>query len=147
MSDRVKQQNFGNHTRYFALFHFLASPVTGLYALHSIAIAVGRPSQAHWFEALYALAIFGGVMASRIMAITVQNRVIRLEMRLRLREVLPAALQPRIRELGVRQLAALRFASDAELPRLVERVLAGEFPNTKEIKRAIVDWQADYLRV
>lgn len=147
MTDRVKQQHFGNHTRYNALFHFFAFPVTALFALHSIAHAVGYPSRAHWFEAIYALAIVAAVMASRTMAITVQNRVIRLEMRLRLREVLPAALQPRIRELGVRQLAALRFASDAELPRLVERVLAGEFPNTKEIKRAIVDWQADYLRV
>jgi hypothetical protein len=77
----------------------------------------------------------------------VQNREIRLEMRLRLREVLPTALAPRIRELSVKQLIALRFASDAELPALVERVLGGEFAKPKEIKAAVKDWQPDHLRV
>jgi hypothetical protein len=77
----------------------------------------------------------------------VQNRLIRLEMRLRLREVLPAPLAARIPELTVRQLIALRFAGDAELPALVERTLKGDFAKPRDIKRAVTDWQADYLRV
>ena len=146
MPERVKTQDFSNHTSWFPLFHFFASPITGLYFIHSVVYAVRYPSTVHWMKALYAAAIFAGLMASRLMALTVQNRVIRLEMRLRLREVLPAALVPRIKELTVRQLVALRFAGDAELPKLVERTLAGEFEKQRDIKRAITDWQADYLR-
>lgn len=59
----------------------------------------------------------------RIFALTVQDRVIRLEMRLRLRELLPAGLQPGIPEFSVSQLVALRFASDAQLPELCATVL------------------------
>lgn len=80
------------------------------------------------------------------MAITVQNRVIRLEMRLRLKELLGGDLLARSRALTVRQLIALRFASDTELPALVERTLKGEFSSPKEIKAAITDWQPDWLR-
>jgi hypothetical protein len=140
------KQTFENHGRWFPMYHFIASPVTGIWALHSIWHAVRNPSLSHAFEALVALAISLGVLSSRIMAITVQNRVIRLEMRLRLREVLPAALAARIPELTVRQLIALRFASDAELPSLVERTLNGEFAKPRDIKRAVKDWQPDYLR-
>lgn len=146
MPARQKTQDYANHARYFPLFHFLASPVTGIYFVHKVVHAVQYPSGSHWMEALFAAAIFAGVLASRVMALTVQNRVIRLEMRLRLRELLPAAMHERIRELSVRQLVALRFAGDAEMPSLVERVLRGEFEKPRDIKRAITDWQADYLR-
>ena len=67
-------------------------------------------------------------------------------MRLRLREILPATLTPRINDLTVTQLVALRFASDAEMPALVERVLKGEFEKQRDIKAAIKDWQPDFLR-
>jgi hypothetical protein len=146
MPAREKTQNYANHARYFPLFHFLASPVTGFYFVHSVVHAVQYPSGVHWLEALYAAAIFAGVLGSRVMALTVQNRVIRLEMRRRLKELLPPAMHARIRELTVRQLVALRFAGDAEIPSLVDRVLKGEFEKPRDIKRAITDWQADYLR-
>ncbi len=139
-------QSFSNHARYLPIFHFVASPITGLAFVHLAWVAITDPTPRHIGDAVLMLAIACGVFASRIMALTVQNRVIRLEMRLRLKEVLPAALQPRIRELSVRQLVALRFASDAELPALVERTLAGEFAKPKDIKRAITDWQPDHLR-
>jgi hypothetical protein len=144
---REKTQSFENHRRWNPLFHFFASPVTFLYFAHTLVHAIQRPSAAHFMEATFALAIWAGIVSARIMALTVQNRLIRLEMRLRLKEVLPAAMHPRIRELRVRQLAALRFASDEELPGLVERTLAGEFAQPREIKRAVRHWQADYLRV
>lgn len=142
----AKTQTYANHARWFPLYHFIASPITLLYALHTIWHLIRNPSTVHLMESLYAVAIACAVLSSRVMALTVQNRVIRLEMRLRLREILPAALHPRIRELGTKQLIALRFAGDAELPGLVERTLRGEFAKPRDIKRAVTDWQPDFLR-
>lgn len=142
----AKTQTYANHARYLPLFHFVASPITGLYFVHSVLYALRHPHAVHFVEAFYAFAIFAGVLASRIMALSVQNRVIRLEMRLRLKEILPPALAARVPELRVRQLVALRFASDAEMPGLVQRTLNGEFATPKAIKAAITDWQPDYLR-
>jgi hypothetical protein len=80
------------------------------------------------------------------MVLTVQNRVIRLEMRLRLRELLPPTMQSDVARLSLSQLIALRFASDAELPALIQEVLAGKAKSSNEIKMKIRDWQGDYLR-
>ena len=83
---------------------------------------------------------------TRRMVLTVQDRVIRLEMRLRLREVLPASMHADIPRLTVRHLVALRFASDAELPELTKEVLGGRYARGKDIKMKVRDWQGDYLR-
>jgi hypothetical protein len=95
---------------------------------------------------LLALALVVMLFALRTFPMVVQDRVIRLEMRLRLAEILPADLRPRIRELEPAQLIALRFASDAELPDLVRQVLDQRIAKGEPIKRLIKDWQADYLR-
>lgn len=142
----TRTQSFASHARWFPIYHFFASPITGLYALHTLWHTIQYPSVVHAMETLYAFAIFAAVLASRIMALTVQNRVIRLEMRIRLKELLPAELAARIPELRTKQLIALRFAGDKELPGLVERTLKGEFATHKDIKRAITDWQPDFLR-
>ena len=92
--------------------------------------------------ALILLALF-----ARVFALRAQDRVIRLEMRLRLRELLPAALQPRVGEFTPRQLIAMRFASDQELPSLAERVLADRITDGRTIKKLILAWEADHLRV
>ena len=83
---------------------------------------------------------------ARIMAVTVQDRVIRLEMRLRMRELFPADLAARIPEFTPKQLVALRFASDAELPALARKVLDERLTDGKTIKQLVRDWQADTLR-
>jgi hypothetical protein len=83
---------------------------------------------------------------ARVFALTVQDRVIRLEMRLRVAEVLPVDLRPRIPEFTVAQLVSLRFASDAELPALARKVLYEKLDNRKAIKQLVKDWQGDYLR-
>jgi hypothetical protein len=83
---------------------------------------------------------------ARIFALTVQDRVIRLEMRLKMAELLPADLRPRINELTPKQLVALRFASDEELPDLVRTVLVDRITDAKTIKKMIRNWQGDYLR-
>ena len=85
-------------------------------------------------------------LAARLQALKVQDRVIRLEERLRYRDLLSADLAARASDLPVSQIIALRFASDAELGGLVERTLNGEFEKTKDIKLAIKDWRGDYLR-
>lgn len=142
----AKTQNYANHYRWNPLYHFVVTPFLYLYALWAIWIAIRVPGMTEIIHALWALMVAGGVLTARVMVLTVQNRLIRLEMRLRLREVLPAPLATRIEELTVRQLIALRFAGDAELPGLVERTLRGEYPRGRDIKRAITDWQGDYLR-
>jgi hypothetical protein len=141
-----KTQSFEKHAAWQPMFHFLASPITMLAALHLTWVAITDPTNRHIGDAIYAIALAAGIFASRVMALTVQNRVIRLEMRLRLKEILPPALASRIKELTVRQLIALRFAGDAEMPALVERTLKGEFAKPRDIKAAITDWQPDFLR-
>lgn len=141
-----KTQSAASHAAWQPLFHFFASPVTLLAAFHLTWVAIRNPSAMNVGNALLLWAVAMGILASRIMALRVQDRVIRLEMRLRLKELLPPAMHPRILELAPRHMVALRFASDAELPALVDRVLKGELTTQKQIKGAIKDWQADYFR-
>jgi len=84
---------------------------------------------------------------TRIYALTVQDRVIRLEMQLRLERVLPDDIKEAARGLSLRQLIALRFASDAELPELVRKVAEGSIASGSDIKQQVKDWQADHHRV
>jgi hypothetical protein len=95
---------------------------------------------------LVSIALLLMFFSLRVQVLTVQDRVIRLEMRLRLRSALPADLQSHIGDLSHKQLIALRFAGDAELPALVREVLAGTLKTQKEIKARVREWQADYLR-
>jgi hypothetical protein len=95
---------------------------------------------------LVAVALLLMFISARVQILTVQDRVIRLEMRLRLRELLPPDLQPQISKLTVRQLIALRFASDAELAALVREVLGGKYSTAKDIKAQVRDWQPDVQR-
>ena len=85
-------------------------------------------------------------LLSRVQVISVQDRVIRLEMRLRLRRLLPPDLQARIHELTPRQLIAMRFASDDEMTDLTREVLAGNLSTTRAIKTRVKNWQGDFLR-
>jgi hypothetical protein len=98
------------------------------------------------FGILLAIALLLFALLARIFAITVQDRVIRLEMRLRMAEILPAELRPHISEFTVGQMCALRFASDAELPALARKVIDDKMNDRKAIKQMIKTWQADYLR-
>jgi multisubunit Na+/H+ antiporter MnhB subunit len=140
-------QNFQNHKRYFPLFHFIAAPLLALYLLYAIYALVRAPSLATAAGLVLAAGVFAALFASRAMAATVQNRVIRLEMSMRLERVLGAAVAAdAIAKLPLRQIIALRFASDAELPALVARVLSNDLPTNVSVKQAIREWQPDYLR-
>ena len=139
-------QNFKNHTRLFPPFHFFVMPVLLVNFLNGIRHLYYTPSLSTTFALVLAAALLMLALTSRIMAITVQDRVIRLEMRLRLHDVLPADLRSRVDELTRQQFVALRFASDAELPELVREVLAGKLTTQKAIKERVKNWEGDYLR-
>lgn len=140
-------QRFENHTRWNPLYHFIAAPILLTYFILAIVALVRAPSGTTAWGALFAFGLYIGVATGRTQALTVQNRLIRLEERLRLERLLPAEMRADIQLLGDKELVALRFASDAELPELVRRVRRGEFASPKEIKRAVTEWRPDTLRV
>jgi Family of unknown function (DUF6526) len=139
-------QSFKNHAKLVPLFHFVTLPILLVNSLWTIVQAVRRPGGDTIIAALVGVALILLALLARSFALRVQDRVIRLEMRLRLRELLPPDLVPRIDELRPRQLVALRFAGDRELPALVRRVLDERLQDSKAIKQLIADWQADHLR-
>jgi hypothetical protein len=144
MADRV--QNYKNHTRLLPAFHFFVLPVLLLNLANAARHLWMMPTRSTAFALVVALALMMLAVLARVQAVTVQDRVIRLEMRLRLRGLLPTDLQPKINELSHRQLVALRFASDAEMTDLVRDVMDGRLTTAKEIKMRVKNWQADWLR-
>ena len=141
-----RTQTYKNHARYVPPFHFFVLPVLLLNVVNALRHVWYAPNRSTAFAALVAVGILMLAPLTRAMVLRVQDRVIRLEMRLRLRELLPAPLSGRINDLTPSQLVALRFASDAELPDLVRDVLDGKLATQKEIKLRVKDWQADWLR-
>jgi len=95
---------------------------------------------------LLAAALLIGFLYARLFSLRVQDRVIRLEERLRCQRLLPADLRPRIAEFTSGQLVALRFASDEELPALARKVLGEKLTERKAIKKLVKNWKPDYLR-
>ena len=139
-------QSYANHRRYFPLFHYLALPVLSANVLVALAHAWQRPTYWNAWLVVVSVALAAGLVASRSSTLLVQNRLIGLEMRLRLAATLPPELRSRIHELRLRQLVGLRFAGDDELPALVERCLHGELATADAVKREIRDWRPDYIR-
>ncbi|HLA76133.1 MAG TPA: DUF6526 family protein [Vicinamibacteria bacterium] len=141
-----KPQTFDHHTRIVPLFHVGVFGILVLNLLFGLYRTYRAPGLESGMSALLALALLGLFFYARVFALTVQNRVIRLEMRLRLKALLPADLHPQIAELTTRQLIALRFAADEELPALTRAVLTENIHDQGVIKKRIKNWQADYLR-
>lgn len=141
-----KAQSFANHGRFHAPFHFFLAPILSINVIVAIIWVVRRPGFITAWGLAMALALFVMLALVRVNPMKVQDRVIRLEERLRMTALLPEPLKARISELTVDQLVGLRFASDAELPALVERTLR-ENLTRKQIKQAIVSWRADDWRV
>ena len=144
MAERM--QTYKNHLRWLPAFHFFVLPVLLLNMLNEVRRAWRYPSEGSVFLVVVAAALFALAVLSRTQAVTVQDRVIRLEMRLRLQQILPPELRTRIQDLTHRQLVALRFASDAELPELVREILDGKLTTVKQIKLRVKNWQGDWLR-
>ena len=147
-------QNYANHRRFVPGYHFVAFSILTINLLWSVALLFRfwSPNStsarfAFFVNVLMAIALILVAFYARVFALAAQDRVIRLEERLRLERLLPADLKPGIDRLRRGQFVALRFASDEELPELVRRVLAGELTESKQIKQAIRTWRPDHLRV
>jgi hypothetical protein len=143
----MPEQNFSNHGRFFPPFHFFVVPVLLINFFWSIyRWKVSGFSLDGFVSLVVALALLLGFLSARRMALSVQDRVIRLEERLRYERLLPADLKPRIGDFTVSQFVSLRFASDAELPALARKVLDEKLNERKTIKQLIKSWKPDYLR-
>jgi hypothetical protein len=139
-------QNFGNHARWDPPFHFFLMPVAAITTIGIVVRAVRDPHLWSVWLVVVALAGFVAILKIRTNALRVQDRVIRLEERLRMMAILPEGMRSRIGELSEEQCIGLRFASDGELAMLVTRAL-DEKLNCKDIKKAVTEWRPDYSRV
>ena len=143
----MSEQHFKNHMRFVPSYHFFALPVFGinfvwsLYTLRYLGV-----SFAGIFGVILAAAFVVLALRARFFALAVQDRVIRLEERLRYERVLAEELRWRADELTVDQFIALRFASDDELPTLLKKVLDEKITARTPIKQLVKNWRADYLR-
>ena len=141
-----RPQNFANHRRIVPLYHVGIFGVLAINLIWRLIVLMRGVSLEAVLDLLLAAALVGLALYARTFALTVQDRIIRLEMRLRLREILPADLKSRIEELTPGQLVGLRFASDAEMADLVREVLTNNIRSREEIKRRVKDWKPDHLR-
>jgi hypothetical protein len=148
-------QNFSNHAKIVPAFHYFLLPVLfiNLVGASYWVYAAARHAWGSFplFHAilnlLLAIALLILAFLARLFALGVQDRVIRLEERLRYQQLLPEDSKPRINEFTTNQLVALRFASDTELPALATKVLAEKVKDRKAIKQMIQNWRADYQRI
>lgn len=142
-----RPQSYANHRKYVPGFHFaLAGLIVVLFLWAVWRLIVGAPAEAA-FDLLLVAGLAGLFYYTRLFPLRAQDRVIRLEMQLRLAGLLPPDLAARIDELSRGQLIALRFASDAELPELTRRCLDEKLRRREEIKRQIEHWVPDHHRL
>ena len=142
-----QDQNLTNHARLIPPYHYIAGPIFLLNFGAAVYGLFGGMSFDAILDVLVAIALIILYFVARLFPLKAQDRVIRLEMRLRMREALPADLQARINDFTPVQLIGLRFASNAELPALARKVLDENITKSTLIKKLITDWQGDYLRV
>jgi hypothetical protein len=149
----TKPQTLANHTRWDPPFHFFLLPVLALGFILTLVHFFAHITEGDMRDHLHAfllivlaLALLTLMFKTRLYALKVQDRVIRLEERLRLMQLLQEPMRSRIPELTEDQMCGLRFASDAEIPKLVERAL-NEKLRRADIKKAIQTWRPDYWRV
>jgi len=144
---QTESQSFTNHARLVPGFHYGVIGALSLNFLWSMVRLFRVPGLDAVVGVITAVGLLGLLFYARMFPLRAQDRIIRLEMSLRLASVLPPDLRARIASLRPGQLVALRFASDAELPGLVRQVLDENLADRREIKRRIREWQADHLRV
>jgi hypothetical protein len=141
-----KTQSFSNHAKFDPPFHFFVLPVFFFNILVVGYLLFRHPGTGGAWLLLVSLSLLVLAGRARSWATHLQDRVIRVEERIRLTVILPEPLRSRISELTDSQIVGLRFASDAELPALVQRAL-GERLSRSDIKKAIGEWRPDYSRV
>ena len=149
----MNEQNFSNHGKIVPAFHYFVGPVLIINVVtHCIALfkSFSAPPGfilSSFLAVLSSIAVLMLAFLARLFALGVQDRVIRLEERMRYARLLPEDLKLRIGEFTIGQLVSLRFASDAELPTLARKVLDGKMIERKAIKQMVQNWRADYQRI
>jgi len=147
MPQHVAEQSYANHVRRIPPLYWAAALAILADVLWALWLLIRVPSIGTAVGLATALALGITLGFARTNALTVQNRIIRLEERLRLERLLPEDLRARIGDLSLAQLVALRFASDAELAELTRQALDGPILGKDEIKKRVKSWRADWLRV
>ena len=147
MADAPSRQNYSSHVRLVPPYHYVAAPIFILNALYQIYAMIGVWTLDAIVDALVGVALVILFLFARVFALAAQDRVIRLEMRLRMTELLPEDLQGRINDFTPQQMVGLRFAGDAELPALARKVLDENITAATPIKKLVQDWQPDDHRV
>ncbi len=145
----MKKQDFNNHVRYYPPHHFVFYPIIIILTIISISRIFSQPDRQEEWIAISALFILTGwvsYMLRQHYALMNQNRIVRLEMRLRYFELTGQRFNTIESTLSLGQIAALRFASDEELIPLIQRAI-NENLSPKEIKRSITHWVPDHMRV
>lgn len=143
----AEQQTYANHTRWFPLVHFVTFPLLILNFLYQVFRLYQERSIDRAVWVVLAVVFMLISLAARLQALKAQDRTIRLEERLRYKELLSPELAKRACELPTGKIISLRFASDEELAELISQVLDGKLNTGKEIKMAIKNWRGDHLRV
>lgn len=141
-------QTYKNHVRFDPPWHFFIAPMLLLNVFVMVYETIHHWPQHRymflWCDIISFVLLFA-VGRARMHSLRVQDRVIRIEERLRFATLLPADLLARTQSLSIQQIVGLRFASDQELPQLVRRAL-DENLTQKQIKQSISAWRPDYLR-
>jgi hypothetical protein len=142
-----KTQDYKSHRQFVPLFHFVAFPILVVnVGVEAVRFYRYQSSYSGWVLIL-AIGLLLFATTVRTMVVKAQDRIIRLEERLRLASLMAPEQYAKIQDLTPRQLVALRFASDEEAPDLAQRTLTGEFKSPEEIKKAVKNWRADVHRV
>lgn len=141
-----EKQSYANHGKFVPPFHFFVLPILLANVGFCVYWLIKDVGARTIVGLLVSIALLLLALFARLFALSVQDRVIRLEERLRMAALLPADLQPRIPEFTPEQLIGIRFASDAELPALARKVLDEKIADRKPIKLLVKDWKADNLR-
>jgi hypothetical protein len=143
----TKLQTFQNHARVVPGYHYVAYGLVSAALVLSMVLLVRDFSLEHLTLALLSVGLSVALAYARVFPLGVQDRVIRLEERLRLERLLPEDLKPRVGDLTSGQLIGLRFASDEEVAELTRRVLDEDITDRKAIKAMVMSWRADHHRI
>jgi len=147
MADERPAQTYATHTRWHPLFHFFAFPILAINFLFAVYVVIRHPVGITIWNAIVAAALAVTCFLARYYGLRNQDRIIRLEERMRLTTCLPDDLRGRVNELSTSDLIALRFCSDEEVADAVRRVLAGEVTGKPAIKQNVKSWRPDYHRL
>ena len=142
----MAEQSFESHRRYIPIYHFVLLPILILNVVAQVLYFLKYHTPYKLFMIVVALALALIPFSLRAMIARVQDRVIRLEERLRLSNLLPAGMHARINDLTPGQLVGLRFAPDDEVVALAQRCMSGELTKGEQIKKEIKNWRPDNLR-